>query len=570
MDKPQPLSDEQLKIAKQLFDQVCDLSPQNRKVIIDNYCKDKDIKNYVEHLLVSKDLNTQQLRDILIGSLLESSTDELYENKQIGDYKIHQKLSSGGMGNIYLANRTLPYHQLVAIKIAKNNTEEVVNRLRQERQILALLNHPNICNLLGGGETEQGIPYMVMEYIDGTPIDKYCKEKKLPVKDRLALFLDVCSAVSYAHSHKIIHKDIKPNNIIVTREGIPKLIDFGISKLLNSHYKTFTTIQGREWATPETACPEQCKGETVDFDFDVYPLGCLLYLLLVEEFPNKEQPQTLLSMAINKGLTSDKTLIRLLQTQLNEIALKALSKERKERFSSVEQMSRAIRELVQRNSIPQRHMIIMTLIILISMMVTGLNFYNRADGRLIKYYEQSADIQVDMVERIKSTKSEIWFSGLNFHISAVDRRELLLETLRRGIIINYLVTDPYSKDLPNFAERFNEKEKDLQRECESSLGAILNLKQQWKADPKYTNGKLNVYILQTPPPSRAYIFDPTHNNGKIILIPYIMSLRSSQSPAYVLTNNELEQNKYYKALKDTASKSMTSDDWLKNHTDWIL
>ncbi len=208
----------------------------------------------------------------------------------IDDYKIISLIGEGGMGNVYLAER-VGFEQKVAIKLIKRgmDTRAVLKRFKLERQILSRLNHPNIAKLLDGGETPEGLPYFVMEYIEGLPITKFCEEHQFDINERLELFQKVCEAITYAHTNLIVHRDIKPSNIIVTDEGTPKLLDFGIAKLLDSELENTATI-GRMF-TPEYASPEQINGLPITTATDVYSLGVVLYELLsgVRPFSSKSK-----------------------------------------------------------------------------------------------------------------------------------------------------------------------------------------------------------------------------------------------------------------------------------------
>jgi eukaryotic-like serine/threonine-protein kinase len=177
------------------------------------------------------------------------------------------------------------YRKRVAIKLIKRgmDTEFVLRRFRNERQILAALDHPNIARLLDGGTSEDGLPYLVMEYIEGTPLDEYCDQRQLTIAERLQLFRQVCAAVHYAHQHLVIHRDLKPSNILVTADGTPKLLDFGIAKLLTPELAAETLDQtqgGLRLMTPAYASPEQVRGEPITTASDVYALGVVLYELL--------------------------------------------------------------------------------------------------------------------------------------------------------------------------------------------------------------------------------------------------------------------------------------------------
>ncbi len=187
------------------------------------------------------------------------------------------------MGAVFLAERADDeYRKQVALKLIKRgmDTESVLRHFRNERQILAGFDHPNIARLLDGGTTEGGLPYFVMEYVEGLPIDEYCNAHALSVVERLKLFREVCAAVSYAHRHLVIHRDIKRSNIVVTAEGVPKLLDFGIAKILQHGDEPLATMTGMRMMTPEYASPEQIRGQPVTTASDVYSLGLVLYELL--------------------------------------------------------------------------------------------------------------------------------------------------------------------------------------------------------------------------------------------------------------------------------------------------
>lgn len=206
------------------------------------------------------------------------------EARRIGNYRIVRELGRGGMGAVFLGERAdEQYQKHVAIKLIKRgmDTESVLRHFRRERQILAGFDHPNIARLLDGGTTDDGLPYFVMEYVEGLPIDRYCAGHRLSIDERLRLFCDVCAAVSYAHRHLVVHRDIKRSNILVTAEGTPKLLDFGIAKIMAEGEGDFAaTMTGLRLMTPEYASPEQVRGEPVTTATDVYSLGLVLYELL--------------------------------------------------------------------------------------------------------------------------------------------------------------------------------------------------------------------------------------------------------------------------------------------------
>ena len=224
------------------------------------------------------------------------------EGQRLGPYRIVRKLGTGGMGDVWLAERAdEEYQQQVAIKLVRSGvfSRQVQGRLRMERQILATLQHPNIARLLDGGRAPDGTPYLVMEYIDGEPIDAYCDRRRLAPEERIALVRTVCSAVHYAHQNLIVHRDLKPNNILITPQGVPKLLDFGIAKLLDTRQSAATlAVTHAEYRvmTPAHASPEQVRGDVITTSSDIYVLGVLLYELLCGRRPFQLLGSSLLEM----------------------------------------------------------------------------------------------------------------------------------------------------------------------------------------------------------------------------------------------------------------------------------
>lgn len=226
-------------------------------------------------------------------------------NRRLGAYRITEAIARGGMGSVFKAVRDDDeYQKQVAIKLIASTVAEdiLAQRFRAERQILANLEHPNIAHLIDGGRSEEGTPYLVMEYVDGAPIDAYCEAHALPINERLKLFRDVCSAVHFAHQRLVVHRDLKPSNILVDANGQVKLLDFGIAKLLDP---TVVDGNGQSIAnptvanamTPAYASPEQIKGEAITTASDVYALGVLLYRLLTGKSPYKNDPTHPLELA---------------------------------------------------------------------------------------------------------------------------------------------------------------------------------------------------------------------------------------------------------------------------------
>ncbi|HWY50977.1 MAG TPA: protein kinase [Chthoniobacterales bacterium] len=296
---------------------------------------------------------------------LVDPTGELTAGEQLGDYKIISLIGEGGMGQVYLAEDT-KLGRKVAIKLLKLGlgTGSFIRHFHQEERILAGLTHPNIAQLYGGDVSSKGLPYFAMEYVDGARLDDYCRDHRLSIADRLKLFRKICSAVSYAHHRLVIHRDLKPANIRVTVEGEPKLLDFGIAKLLDpttsemDQTMTFAAVM-----TPDYASPEQVRGETMTTASDVYSLGVVLYELLTGQKPYKidnrtpvnvaraitEQEPARPSTAIAK-ISDSQSEIRnpkLLRGDLDNIVLKALRKEPERRYASVDEFSEDIRRYLE-------------------------------------------------------------------------------------------------------------------------------------------------------------------------------------------------------------------------------
>jgi tetratricopeptide (TPR) repeat protein/tRNA A-37 threonylcarbamoyl transferase component Bud32 len=272
--------------------------------------------------------------------------------QRIGAYEIVALIGHGGMGEVYRARRVdAHYDKEVAIKLvpAGYQRDFVLQRLRAERQILANLDHPDIARLIDGGATQDGLPYLVMELVAGEPLDRYCEQRNLAVRERLQLFRDVCAAVSYAHQRLVVHRDLKPSNILVTAEGRVKLLDFGIAKLMQpgaSESGAAPTITLMQVLTPGFASPEQLLGDVITTASDVYSLGVVLYLLLTGRSPYRTALDSAHD-AIREVCETDPEppgkLNAQLDRDLDAIALRALRKEPDKRYRSVDLLSEDIR-----------------------------------------------------------------------------------------------------------------------------------------------------------------------------------------------------------------------------------
>ena len=287
-----PIDPERRRAIEDLFDGALDQPPKQRAAWLQARCGESDVRAEVEALLQAHDRRDGILdRNALAVADALISTPRI--ERQIGPYRVRRELGRGGMGVVYLAERVDgQYRRQVAVKLLRNSpdAEELHRRFLAERQILASLNHPNIAQLLDGGVTDGQLPYLVMEYVDGVPITTYCDRQRLGVEERLRLFRDVCAAVHHAHQNLVIHRDIKPGNILVTEDRRVKLLDFGIAKLLNPTLGPDDQPMTRtEWRrmTPEYASPEQIRGDSLTTASDVYALGVVLYELLCGRRPHR-------------------------------------------------------------------------------------------------------------------------------------------------------------------------------------------------------------------------------------------------------------------------------------------
>jgi tetratricopeptide (TPR) repeat protein len=357
---------------RDIFEGALEQTPEARGVFIHSACQDdEDLRLEVMSLIAAHDATAAFLDEpIPLAETLrrQSARPDALQDTCIGAWRLLHKLGSGGMGVVYLARRDdREFQKLAALKIVNPGmvSDDIVYRFRNERQVLASLEHPNIARLLDGGTTADGIPYLVMEYVDGLRFDEYCSSRRLSLAERLNLFCTVCSAVSYAHQNLIVHRDIKPSNIFVTKEGVPKLLDFGIAKLLQPGIAgealrvTHATTRA---LTPAYASPEQLRGEPITTASDIYSLGVLLYELLTGQSPYRLDRETAGEMerAICEGdpdppsvalarspqpVVSDdnrEKLVRRLRGDLDVIVLTALRKEPQRRYPSVERFSNDI------------------------------------------------------------------------------------------------------------------------------------------------------------------------------------------------------------------------------------
>jgi eukaryotic-like serine/threonine-protein kinase len=384
---PESLTPERWHKVKDILQACVDTPRAERSRFLDEACAgDQAIRKEVESLLASLDDAGDFLQQPALGG------DGAVLGEQCGVYQIVQKIGEGGMGMVYQAVRNDDqFRKLVAIKVVKRgmDTEYVLERFHNERQILAHFDHPNIAKLLDGGVTSDGRPYVVMEFIAGRPIDEYCDLERLSIPARLELFLKVCSAVAYAHQNLVVHRDLKPRNILVTENGEPRLLDFGIAKMLGDDREV--TIPGMRMMTPDYASPEQVRGEPITTASDVYSLGVLLYELLSGHRPyqtsgrtheeaartvtetdparpsavvQREETGTLPGQGVKGLLTAEmvsnaraarpERLRKQLAGDLDNIVMMAMRKEPHRRYQSVEQLAADIRRHIEGQPVTAR------------------------------------------------------------------------------------------------------------------------------------------------------------------------------------------------------------------------
>ena len=342
--------------------------PAARAACVTQACgEDAELARDVDSLLAAHEqaghfIETPALaRPDMVAALNALQATPTWPGRRVGPYLLVREIGHGGMGAVYLAVRADDaYRKQVAIKAIQSSFDPTfIQRFRHERQILADLDHPNIARLIDGGSTEDGAPYFVMEYVDGLPIDQYCTAHHLSVDARLALFHHVCAAVQYAHQHLVVHRDLKASNILVTADGTPKLLDFGIAKLLDADRPApdDRTLTGMRVMTLESASPEQVRGEPVTTATDVYTLGVLLHRLLTGRSPYDAAPTTPHDLAREicetdarrpSDVAADAGLARRLRGDLDTIVLKALQKNPARRYGSVEQLAEDVTRHLER------------------------------------------------------------------------------------------------------------------------------------------------------------------------------------------------------------------------------
>ena len=347
-----------------------------RIALVERRCgKDTDLLEEAESLLAEAETLLNERTDSFEDCAQNAASTFWQERPQrggqrVGAYVIIRELGRGGMGTVFLAERADgQFEKQVAIKILNRgaDTAEILRRFQAERQILAKLDHPNIARLLDAGTTDDGLPYFIMDYIVGAPVTRFAVAQRLSTRQRLELFLKICTAVEFAHRNLVVHRDIKPSNILANAEGEPKLLDFGIAKLLaKDEDAAQSTSEAQQRLTPICASPEQAKGDPITVATDIYSLGALLYELLSDQKPHRfstnHPTREELVLVVGEQIppppstvASDAQIARLLRGDLDVIVLFAMRKEPGMRYATVADLADDIRRHLAQKPILARH-----------------------------------------------------------------------------------------------------------------------------------------------------------------------------------------------------------------------
>jgi tetratricopeptide (TPR) repeat protein len=359
-------STERWRILEDAFEEAMALHPSGRDIVLNRVAQqDPQLRSELENLLAAAvDVNPHPLESAIRERLEQFAAAARPDlaGRRIGHYRITRLLGEGGMGVVYLAVRDDDqFEKTVAIKFLKPGLHagSWLNRFRHERQILATLEHPNVARLLDAGTAQDGSPYIVMEAVDGQPITDYCRGQALPIPQRIRLFRDVCAAVQFAHQQLIVHRDLKPSNILVTAGGVPKLLDFGIAKLLDANAQSDRATTGLFLLTPDYASPEQLRGGAIGVGADVYALGAVLYELLSGSKPHAlgtHSPEEVVRAICDTqpplcSQAAPPELRGQLRGDLDNILAMALEKDPARRYGSVEQLSADLERYLERKPV---------------------------------------------------------------------------------------------------------------------------------------------------------------------------------------------------------------------------
>lgn len=399
-----------------LFTRACEQPPADRDQFLVRECGADDHLLSEARALLAADADAERAPFWSQSAMSHAAAAEAARagaaaGTRLGPYRLIEPIGSGGMGTVYKAIRDdREFDHVAAVKLLKPGLDasRVAARLKSERQILATLDHPNIARLIDGGSDKDGHPYLVMEYVDGVPPQEYAAAHALSVTDRIRLFLPVCAAVHYAHQRMVIHRDVKPSNILVTADGTPKLLDFGIAKILepdgHAREATITADSGR-LLTVRYASPEQAAAEPLTTASDVYSLGVCLYELLTgrSPYPNPDRPMTAMLRAVAEDDPIAPSVGHpALRGDLDNILLKALQKHPRDRYASADQFAEDLRRYLAglpvlargdstfylATKFVRRHKaLVATLVLLVASLAAGLITTRRAQARADRRFE---------------------------------------------------------------------------------------------------------------------------------------------------------------------------------------
>ena len=368
---------ERWRRVRSVLEEALERDASERAAYVRTACnEDDELAAEVQRLLEVEAREDRELEPPAGLTSLSDTTVDTWAGGRIGAHELIRKLGSGGMGDVFLARRADgAFERRVAIKLLRGDltSEPAIERFRRERQVLANLEHPGIARLIEGGTTEDGVPYLVIEYVDGVPIDDYLDQQRASVRNRIELFLQVCDAVEHAHRHLVVHRDLKPSNILVNASGDVRLLDFGIAKVLDPEKTSKmpdVTMGAMRFMTPSYASPEQVQGRPITTASDTYSLGVVLFKLLTGGLPYDvettsaasiersvcEQPAERPSTAVGRSATLERRVVgglgsrhlsRALKGDLDRIVLKALRKEPGGRYASVDHLAADLRRYLQ-------------------------------------------------------------------------------------------------------------------------------------------------------------------------------------------------------------------------------
>jgi len=447
---------------QEIFQEVSEVDPEDRERVLNEVCKnDPEVREEVASLLMFHDCDDDFLENDRVEQALEliHTQEEDQVPECLGPYKIRDLIGRGGMGSVYVASQTEPVRRLVALKVVNTglNRDAFLTRFRYELQVLAMVNHPNIAHVLDAGKTVDGRPFFTMEFVPGKTLVDYCDHHGLTLAERLELFVQAAEGVNHAHRRGIIHRDLKPANILVTRidgKPVPKVIDFGIAKIINEPLNGSTaTLFGDVLGTPAYMSPEQVDGRELDTGSDVYALGMVLYELITGRLPfdhdvfNVNSVSKILDVirtmeppppskrletaepevAARRGMTS-RNLIRRIRGDLDRVVLKAVDKDRNHRYVSVDALVCEVRRFLNGEPVEagtgdriyqvkkffrrHRKVAVIGTFLLVGLIFTSFGMFQAKEGeRLAEQGKRKADIAMKFLEEMVLSASPYSHNG---------------------------------------------------------------------------------------------------------------------------------------------------------------